>query len=136
MTWSITPAQLARSEKNLIGVHADLVKIVRNAVALSDLDPIITCGVRTVAEQRMLVAKGASRTMNSRHIPGKDGTSKAIDVAFIVDGKLRWDWPLYKKFADTMKEAARRLGLVVEWGGDWKSFKDGPHFQLPASRYP
>jgi len=125
-----------RSEKNLKGVHPDLVKVVRKAFELAPVDPVITCGVRTIAEQRVLVAKGASRTMNSRHIPGRDGFSKAIDVAFIIDGKLRWDWPLYKKFADVMKQASKAVKVPIEWGGDWRSFKDGPHFQLPHKGYP
>jgi peptidoglycan L-alanyl-D-glutamate endopeptidase CwlK len=30
-----------------------------------------------------------------------------------------------------MKQAAYELNIKIEWGGDWKSFKDGPHFQLP-----
>lgn len=131
-----SPKQWERSERNLNGVHADLVAIYRRAVELADLDPVVTCGPRTVAEQRVLVAKGASRTMNSRHIPGRDGTSKAIDVAFIFGPDLRWDWPLYKQFAEHMKAAARELGLPIEWGGDWRSFRDGPHFQLPHAKYP
>ena len=75
--------------------------------------------------------------MKSRHLTGH-----AVDLAALVDldgnGKfdIRWDWPLYKTIADNMKEAAKRLKLKVEWGGDWKSFKDGPHFQLPWNEYP
>lgn len=128
--------QWARSEKNLKGVHPDLVRIYRRAVEISDLDPVVTCGVRTVAEQKVLVAKGASRTMNSRHIPGRDGFSHAIDVAFIFGADLRWDGPLYKQFAGCMKQAARELKLPVTWGGDWASFRDGPHFELPRNLYP
>jgi peptidoglycan L-alanyl-D-glutamate endopeptidase CwlK len=131
-----SPKQWERSEKNLKGVHPDLVKIYRRAVEISELDPVVTCGTRTVAEQKVLVAKGASRTMNSRHIPGRDGFSHAIDVAFIFGPELRWDGPLYKQFADCMKKAAREFKLPVEWGGDWRSFKDGPHFQLPHTLYP
>jgi len=26
--------------------------------------------------------------------------------------------------------------VPIEWGGDWKTFKDGPHFQLPHAKYP
>jgi peptidoglycan L-alanyl-D-glutamate endopeptidase CwlK len=127
----------ARSERNLIGVHPDLVKVIREAFDRApDPDPVITEGRRTVARQRELVAKGASRTMNSRHIPGRDGLAKAVDVAFIIGGKVRWDWPLYAKFAATVKDVAREMKIPVEWGGDWKSFKDGPHFQLNAQRYP
>ncbi len=131
-----SPKQWVRSEASLKGVHPDLVKVYRRAVELSDLDPVVTQGPRTVAEQRRLVAAGASRTMNSRHIPGKDGLGKAIDIAFIFGPDLRWDWPLYKSFASIMKKAGKELKIPVEWGGDWTSFKDGPHFQLPAKEYP
>lgn len=126
-------------EQKLRGVHPDLVKVVYRAAELMK-DPklgfIITCGTRTVAEQRVLVAKGASRTMNSRHIPGKDGYAKAVDFACTLEGKLRWDWPLYNKLSVVVKQAAKDVGIPVEWGGDWKSFKDGPHYQLPVSKYP
>jgi len=134
--YSQTAAQWQRSEKNLRGVHPHLVLIYRSAVQMSALDPVVTCGPRTVAEQRILVARGASQTMNSRHIPGRDGLAKAIDVAFIFGQDVRWDWPLYVAFAVIMKEAASVLRLPLEWGGDWKTFKDGPHFQLPSKQYP
>lgn len=120
-----------RSTDNLKGVHPDLVKIFTRAYAMAELKPTVTEGLRTVARQRQLVAKGASKTMNSRHITGH-----ALDVAFLFGRTVRWDWPLYKTFADVMKKAAKELNLTVEWGGDWKSFKDGPHFQLPFNRYP
>lgn len=125
-----------RTEANLKGVHPDLVKVFRRAHQLADPKPICTCGPRTLAEQKRLVAKGASRTLRSRHIPARNGFSHAIDVAFIFGKTVRWDWPLYKKFADTMKQAARELGVSIEWGGDWATFKDGPHFQLPWNKYP
>ncbi len=120
-----------RSEAALQGVHPDLVKIFNRAYTLATVKPVVTEGLRTVARQRQLVAKGASRTMNSRHITGH-----ALDVAFIFGKEVRWDWPLYKTFADVMKQAAKELSLSIEWGGDWKSFKDGPHFQLPFNKYP
>ena len=28
------------------------------------------------------------------------------------------------------------FGVPIEWGGDWRTFKDGPHFQLPKKEYP
>lgn len=125
-----------KSIENLKGVHPDLVKVVHRAIQITQVDFTVTCGVRTIAEQKVLVAAGASKTMNSRHIPGKDGYSKAVDLAALVNGAVRWDWPLYYKLAEAMKTAAKELGIPLEWGGDWKSFKDGPHFQLPAKVYP
>lgn len=125
-----------RSETNLKGVHPDLVKIVRRAHELADPKPTVTCGQRTLVEQKRLLKIGATRTLNSRHIPASNGLAHAIDVAFIFGKQVRWDWPLYKTFADVMKKAAKELKIPIEWGGDWKSFKDGPHFQLPFAQYP
>ena len=120
-----------RSHQRLQGVHPDLQRIVLLAATLTDTDFIITEGLRTVERQRQLVAKGASQTMNSRHITGH-----AVDLAATVDGEVRWDWPLYHRLATAMKEAARQLGIRMVWGGDWRSFKDGPHFELDRRVYP
>ena len=123
----------------LKGVHPDLVRVVlRCAEDWKDADTgfIVTCGVRTLAEQKVLVAKGASKTLRSRHIPAANGYSHAVDLAATIDGKVRWDWPLYDRLAKAMKAAAKAEKVTVEWGGDWKTFKDGPHYQLPWASYP
>lgn len=129
----------ANSEKKLKGVHPDLARVVRRCAA-DWADPetgwIITCGVRTLAEQKVLVAKGASRTLRSRHIPAKNGYSHAVDFAYTIGGAVKWDWPLYAKLAKAVKAAAKAEKVTIEWGGDWVSFKDGPHFQLPWDKYP
>lgn len=124
-----------RSEDNLVGVHPDLVRVMRRALARSSVDFTVIEGVRTLARQKQLVASGASTTMNSRHIP-RNGMSHAVDIAPFVGGTIRWDWPLYYKLAEVVKAAARDEGVPIEWGGDWKSFKDGPHWQLPWKSYP
>ena len=120
-----------RSKKRLEGVHPDLVRVVERAIELTEVDFTVLEGMRTVARQRKLVAKGASTTMNSRHLTGH-----AVDIGAWVDGTVRWDWPLYYKLADAMKQAAKELNVDLEWGGDWKSFKDGPHYQLSWAAYP
>ena len=119
---------LCDPRNKLVGVHEDLVKICNLACQKSPIRFIITEGLRTKERQAQLVKAGASKTMKSRHLTGH-----AIDVAAMVDNEIRWDWPLYSKIAVAFKAAAQELGLVVEWGGDWKTFKDGPHFQLPKS---
>lgn len=121
----------AHSEMLLRGVHPDLVKVIRRAIQISKQDFKVLEGVRSVARQRELVKKGASRTMRSRHIHGF-----AVDIAPFVAGQVRWDWPLYHTLAATVKQAAKDVGVQIEWGGDWKSFKDGPHWQLPSRKYP
>lgn len=114
-----------RSTDKLKGVDVDLVSVVHRALELSEIDFAVTEGLRTKERQAELVKAGASKTMNSRHITGH-----AVDLAAIVGGEIRWDWPLYEKIAKAMKQAAYELNIKIEWGGDWKSFKDGPHFQL------
>ena len=124
----------AASTARLRGVHPDLVRVVRRCAA-DWKDPetgfIITCGVRTLEEQKVLKAKGASKTLRSRHLTGH-----AVDLAATVQGQARWDWPLYDKIAKAMKTAAKAEKVPLEWGGDWVSFRDGPHFQLPWATYP
>lgn len=121
----------SRTEKNLLEVHPDLVRVVRRAASLSALEFVVTEGRRTLKRQQELLKAGATRTLNSRHLTGH-----AVDVAVRVAGQVRWDWPLYSQIAVTMKTAARELGVPITWGGDWKSFRDGPHFELPRSTYP
>lgn len=119
-----------RSERNLLGVKPDLAAVVREAHRrmeddASGLSFIVTEGKRTTVRQAELVKAGASRTMNSKHLTGD-----AVDVAATVNGDVRWDWPLYGIIAQKFKDVADDLGIAIEWGGDWKSFRDGPHFQL------
>ncbi len=119
------------SHARLKGVHPDLIKVVMRATKITGQDFQITEGRRSLARQRVLVRKGASKTMRSRHLTGH-----AIDVVAMVGGRVSWEWPLYHRIADAMKRAAREVGISVEWGGDWRSFKDGPHWQLPWRSYP
>lgn len=125
-----------RSLMRLSGVHPDLVRVVQRAIKISSVDFTVVEGVRTLARQRELFSQGASKTLNSRHIPGADGFGKAVDLAPWVGGTVRWDWPLYHPLAKAMKEAARIEGVPIVWGGDWKTFKDGPHFELDRKTYP
>ncbi|MFY3535579.1 M15 family metallopeptidase [Achromobacter denitrificans] len=121
-----------RSLSRLAGVHPDLVEVVKLAIQRTPVDFTVVEGVRTVAQQREYVAKGASQTMNSYHLPQADGLGHAVDLAPLVGGAIPWDdWPKFKDLSDVVKACAAELGVPVEWGGDWKTFKDGPHFQIP-----
>ena len=110
-----------RSLRRLDGVHPRLVALAHEAIALSPVDFMITEGLRTRARQIALVRAGASRTKHSRHLTGH-----AIDVAAMVDGQVRWDWPLYPRIAAAFKAAAARQGTAIVWGGDWPTLRDGP----------
>lgn len=131
-----------RSEKNLVGVHPQLVRVVRRAAekCTDENGFVVTEGVRTLAKQKEYFAAGKSQTMKTRHLTGH-----AVDLAVwedrdldkVVDAdEISWKFPAYKALADLMKQAAAELGIPIEWGGDWISFKDGPHFQLPWTAYP
>lgn len=125
-----------RSQRKLVGVHPDLIKVVQRAAEVYDEDAngmhfIVTEGLRTAERQGMLFKTGASQTMYSRHLTGH-----AVDLACKLRGEVRWDWPLYYRLADVVKGSALELGVKIIWGGDWATFKDGPHFELDRVAYP
>tara|TARA_R110000868_G_scaffold230254_2_gene483395 strand:+ start:3334 stop:3726 length:393 start_codon:yes stop_codon:yes gene_type:complete len=120
-----------RSLSRLEGVHPDLVRVVKRAAAMSALDFTVLEGLRTAARQKQLYEQGATKTMNSRHLTGH-----AVDLAPMIGGTVRWDWPLYHQLADTVKAAAAAENVPLQWGGDWRTFKDGPHWELPWKAYP
>jgi peptidoglycan L-alanyl-D-glutamate endopeptidase CwlK len=135
-----------QSERRLVGVHADLVAVVRRAIQVTTQDFRVIEGVRTRERQTHLVASGASRTLNSRHITGH-----AVDLAPLVRGQVSWDWRYFHLIALAMQTAAAELAIPVRWGGAWrlladltpdaqgrfplaKRFPDGPHYELPKGR--
>lgn len=120
-----------RSLSRLEGVHPDLVRVVKKAAAMSSLDFTVLEGLRTAARQKQLMDLGATKTMNSRHLTGH-----AVDLAPMVGGTVRWDWPLYHQLAVIVKDAAKAEKVPIQWGGDWRTFKDGPHWELPWKQYP
>jgi peptidoglycan L-alanyl-D-glutamate endopeptidase CwlK len=111
----------------LVGVHLDLVRVVERA--RRDHAFFVIEGRRTVERQRELVASGASRTMASRHITGH-----AVDLAPVP---LDWsNFPAFRAMAGAVLRAADAEGVPVDWGGNWASFRDGPHFELRREKYP
>lgn len=119
-----------RSEVRLQGVHPDLVRVIRRADEMGAKFHV-TCGLRTIEEQKALLAAGKSKTLKSRHLTGH-----AIDYVAIDENGVSYDHPDMLAVANKIKAAAADCGVPVEWGGDWKTFKDTPHFQLPVSAYP
>lgn len=121
----------ARSRARLKGVHPRLIAVAERAAGISPVGFIVTEGLRSRERQAALVNAGASRTMNSRHLTGH-----ALDIAAVVDGKVRWDWPLYPRIAEAFNQAASELGVAIVWGGDWPRLRDGPHFELDRKAFP
>jgi len=112
------------------GVHEDMRRLMIAAIERSPYDFGITEGLRGVTRQQELVKDGKSQTMNSRHLTGH-----AVDVVAYVDGKVTWDFPVYERIAMHIMETAAKMDIPIVWGGNWKNFKDGVHFELNKSFY-
>ena len=132
----------SRSIRNLEGVHPDLVRVAELAFKSiapdSSLSFRVTEGVRSKERQQKLFADNKSKTLKSRHVPESNacGLSCAIDIVAIVGGQVSWEMKYYEVLAFYFKAAAAEINVPITWGGDWKTFKDGPHFQLSEDHYP
>ena len=142
-----------RSLDKLEGVHPDMVKCVKSAIEWTKVDFGVICGMRTEAEQRALVDKGASQTMASKHLEGL-----AVDLMAYCGSRASWELNLYDDIADAMAKAAKTHNVAIKWGAAWsigdiaqwnsgmegamnsyidlrrsqsrRPFIDGPHFEL------
>ena len=121
-----------KSQLRLAGVHPDLAKLVARVYEITDANFFVLEGLRTLEQEKINFAKGASQTMNSRHLTGH-----AIDIgACDANNVLTWEWKYYAYLAEIFKKAAAELNIPITWGGDWKTLKDGGHFELKWSAYP
>ena len=145
-----------RSLGRLDGVNNKLHSVVTTAIGLTNVDFGVTCGLRTEKEQEDLVARGASKTMKSKHLTGD-----AVDVVAYIGSRISWELNLYDDIADAFKEASVREGVGIKWGASWhipdlrdwegtaeeammayidlrrsqgrRPFIDAPHFELVTS---
>ena len=102
MTFKLSDRSLAKLE----GVDERLIAVVKYAIAVTKVDFGVVCGLRTIEEQRELVAKGASQTMNSKHIGGN-----AVDLMAYIGSRGSWELNLYDDIADAMKQGAQQVGV-------------------------
>lgn len=146
-----------RSLKELEDVHPDLIAVVKRSIEITVQDFSVHDGIRTLEQQRKLVERGASKTLDSRHITGH-----AVDLVPYINGKLRWEWEPIYDIAEAVRIAAKEQGVPIRWGGAWdviltetddltedlvadyvarrrragkNAFVDGPHFELPKKAY-
>ena len=130
------------SLNSLKGIHPDLVRVMTKAILTTPVDFTITDGVRTLAMQQALYAKGrtspgrivtnADGVKNkSNHQIKSDGYGYAIDLYPYINGKIDFNDKENKLpvISAHILATANCLGVKVEWGGNWK-FLDKPHFQL------
>jgi len=135
---------LSRSLKNMQGLHPDLILVLNRALQTSPTMFVVTEGVRTLERQKELLRIGATKTLKSRHLRQADGYGHAFDFYAYVDinndGKIAFEEManvrLMLGIAGAIKAAAKEKNVAVTYGGDWRSFKDYPHFELDRKVYP
>jgi len=125
-----------RSKERLEGVDPRLIEVVHLALSISKIDFGIPedGGVRTAERQNMLF----KTFRNGKRVSNADGYDKisehqkktAVDMYAYVDGKASWDELHLAMVATAFLQAASILGIKLKWGGNFKNFKDMPHFQL------
>ena len=143
----------SRSLGRLDGVDEKLSNVVKKAIGYSTVDFGVIQGLRSVEEQKELVARGLSKTMKSKHLEGR-----AVDLMAYLNGRGCWEINVYDEIADAMKQAAIEEDVHIRWGAAWtvsdirkwegtmeeamlhyvdirrgqnkRPFIDGPHFEL------
>lgn len=141
MSYTLSKLSLSRLE----GVHPKLKTVIKLGITNSPYDFMIVQGLRTAEYQNQLYQQGRTKPgkkvtncdgykYKSNHQAKSDGFGHAIDFAIYnpsIDGKIEWDnTSKYKAVADHLKKIAEENGIKIEWGGDWKRFKDYPHIEL------
>ena len=123
-----------RSQANLDTCHPHLQRLMY--VLINFVDFTVIEGVRTVEKQREYVEKGVSKTMNSMHLPDKDGWSRAVDLApFPIDWN---DTGRFYMFVGFVRGIAIMHSIPIRCGADWnmnfqikdQTFHDLPHYEL------
>jgi hypothetical protein len=130
-----------KSLGNLVGICPPLAAAVTEIINYSTHDWSVFSGVRSMDEQRKLVARGVSKTFNSYHLWGL-----AVDLVPFIDGANVWESPIrstQKEIDDTFAETAKLMkeyfgdkklkfqghDIVVDWGFDLWGW-DKPHYQM------
>lgn len=107
--------------------HPDLTRLMIAALNSSPMDFSVICGYRNKEDQNKAFDKKTTtlKYPESKHnkIP-----SMAVDIA---PYPINWnDIDSFKQLGEYVKKVAKDLDISIWWGGDWKSFKDYPRFEL------
>lgn len=149
-----------KSTRELVGVHPTLTDVAELAIRYTSQDFTVYDGLRTDAEQRLLLQRGATKTLDSYHKKQADGFGHAMDLVPFIGGRPVWDWDGVYRIAMAVDRAATELGVAdqITWGAVWdrtlaqldlstpalakkavqdygarhagSDFLDGPHYQL------
>lgn len=124
--FKLTPLDIER----LKGVDKRLVKVITEAAKTSPVHFRVLEGLRSATTQMKYFKAGASMLdgvkKKSNHQLGK-----AVDIVPLIRGKpILRSWAPYYPMAAHIKATAAKLKTPIVWGGDWKRFRDGPHFEI------
>lgn len=121
----------AGSEKKIATLLPEVQPLARALVhkaALSGIKIKIISGLRTYAEQDELYAQGrtkpGSKVTNARGGYSNHNFGIAFDIGVFEGNKYLADSTKYKAVG------ALGMDMGLEWGGNWKTIVDQPHFQL------
>lgn len=126
-----------RSKTERETLHPKLQMIVDEAIKHVDFS--VLEGVRSLNRQKELVRQGKSKTLKSKHLPDKNGKSRATDI---IAYPIEWEsWKRNYMFIGFIRGIAASLGIEIKVGSDWdgdystkdQSFHDIPHIELDDS---
>lgn len=122
-----------RDESLLQSPVQKLLQKLREAAQAEGIEFLVTDTLRSKAEQDGLYAQGRTKpgniVTNTPYPQSFHNHGVAFDVVPLSNGKANYgDSNAYKKLG----ELGKKVGL--EWGGDWASFPDKPHFQLTEGK--
>jgi len=119
------PSFSKRSLDNLATCHPDLQKVAHECI--KSFDFVVICGHRGASAQNKAYAEGQSK-LKFPHSKHNKQPSLAFDA---TPHPLDWgDIDSFKAMAKHMKAAAKTVSVRIKWGGDFRNFFDGPHFEL------
>lgn len=118
------PFALTEADKRkLVGVDPRLVAVIHRLAKVTPKPFMVVEGVRSLARQRELLRKGASKTHRSKHLTGR-----AVDIVPLVNGKVSWDRKHFTPIIDTAKAVSADMQTPLTFGYDWGW--DAPHMEL------
>lgn len=108
-----------------------LQELFQEAIKYSPIDFGITEGHRGIEDQKKYYKEGKSK-IDGVNQKGKHNSfpSLAVDIACYIDGKITWDKEYYYAVYGVVETIARQMSIPIRWGGNFKSFFDGCHFEL------
>lgn len=143
-----------RSKDRLKGVHPFIIELLEKGIVNSPYDFGIPedGGLRTTERQQYLFSIGRTIEVGTRkpvtytdgvikksnHQAKEDGYGHAFDIYIFDNGKADWNIEKLGLVAQHLKIVASNLAvqrkewndIYLSYGGDWKNFKDYPHFEI------